>query len=660
MNELLTKEEKRQQEELTSSKVTERFFGRTLTAPPLLNDQTPPPLTDAAVVQNMRRDLTKQADVQVQIEDTRSEDMPALTDALKSYKKAAIFGGDSEEFKAVQQQLERVTYLHSIPFTADKHENAKLALLAIDGYTHLIEACDAYVGKQAGALFKGCFSSAGRHRQSTARIIRAFAARDLDYLRGNARRIAETDGLSWGDVLQPAREESVTLTQSFGELKTIGGNSANNYILPGDPPVYLKKGEDATRSTDVTLKGKVSSSAKPEFMEIRRQIARETLAGEPGVDDALLEVLIKNDAQDYRPNCGLTPQQWAQYLPLLQKVEDAYSKQTTVNEQLNIMNVDVGKTLQISKRNVASSRVADLLGISCVARSRTMRVTDKNGKSVEGNGMDGAPGITLSALRKEYAADKPGSYDPRVIRQLADLQMFDAVVCQIDRNDGNILVERDKTGNVVGITGIDNDFAFPHTDTLRTLGEPQCPTFGTQKSDEGRTINIPHISLSVAQKLMALTEDTLRVSLIDVLEEEAITAEWGRIRRIQDIIGPKLAEELANPPASISERVFLHDSDWESGAKDFDQEKELGKTRETQHSYARGLQRALRGDVSGSSSVKHLTAAQFKEEADRRAGAHAVEAEKFANRVEWRRLGRADAMPNGWKPGMPTPPAPEA
>lgn len=652
MNELLTKEEKLQREELNTSRLTERDFTTAVPEPfPPLNDTAPSPLTDVALAHEMRRDITLHASVQQQVEATRTEELSSLGDTLRSYKKAFVFGGDSPEYTAVQSQLDRVVSLHNIPFTADKLANAKLAVLAMDAYEKLIAACDAYGEKSAGAHFKGRFSGTGRQRQQTVSLLKDFAGRDLGYLRANARLIAEKDNPTWADILQEARIETLPLDKSFDELKTIGGNASKNYILPTEKPVFLKKGEDAAHSTNTIMSGAVTSGMSESIMKLRLQTAIDA-----GVDEALAQRLIHCDALDYRPACGLTPQEWAENLPTLQMLEKLYKMKQANNEQLSVLQIPVGESVQISKRNVASTRFADLLGIDSLARSRTMRVTDKNGRTIEGNGMDGAPGIVFKDLNREYGADKRGSFDPQAIRQLSDLQVFDTLVGQIDRNTGNILVDRDETGRVLRVTGIDNDFAFPHTDSLRMLGMPQCPTFGVQKQDEGRTINIPHISLKLAQKLMSLTEETLRVSLVDVLEKPAIDAAWGRVRRAQDIIGPRLKEELEHPPESKSARVFLSENEWDDGAAaDFDQEKELGTQLMQQGSYARNLLRILRGDT-GRTKVAHKTMAELQQEREDTEAREKASAERFADRVEWRRLGRTDALDPKWRRGMPLPP----
>ena len=74
--------------------------------------------------------------------------------------------------------------------------------------------------------------------------------------------------------------------------------------FPQVDAVIAGEGEDATRSTDVTLKGKVSSSAKPEFMEIRRHHAAEPPTYESGPSARNLRTHLRSQQFDFGRTCS--------------------------------------------------------------------------------------------------------------------------------------------------------------------------------------------------------------------------------------------------------------------------------------------------------------------------------------------------------------------
>lgn len=62
--------------------------------------------------------------------------------------------------------------------------------------------------------------------------------------------------------------------------------------------------------------------------------------------------------------------------------------------------------------------------------------------------------------KKSTVATEMNTKDPKLLQLLSNLEWLDKLTGQVDRHMNNYLVETDDDGNVIGLVGIDNDFAF--------------------------------------------------------------------------------------------------------------------------------------------------------------------------------------------------------
>ncbi len=135
----------------------------------------------------------------------------------------------------------------------------------------------------------------------------------------------------------------------------------------------------------------------------------------------------------------------------------------------NIAGIDEGSNL--SRRNVATSRLAHLMGIGDMfAESRTAMV-QKDGKIMRGNLMEDAEGQHIGDVGYEdiFSDDFFDDYQENVfysrngMNQFMILQVFDILCGQIDRHSGNYMVKARSDGSIKlidSIKCIDNDMAF--------------------------------------------------------------------------------------------------------------------------------------------------------------------------------------------------------
>ncbi len=132
-----------------------------------------------------------------------------------------------------------------------------------------------------------------------------------------------------------------------------------------------------------------------------------------------------------------------------------------------------GKT--ISNRNVATSRLAQFMGIGHMVAQSETAVVEIDGEKVYGNLMAEAKGVTSRSKQANRVM-----YSTNAMSQMITMQLFDFICGQLDRNDNNYMLnieEENGQKNISSIQMIDNDFCMG--------------SFATRKSLDRRVINLP-------------------------------------------------------------------------------------------------------------------------------------------------------------------------
>ena len=180
----------------------------------------------------------------------------------------------------------------------------------------------------------------------------------------------------------------------------------------------------------------------------------------------------------------------------------------------------------LSDRNVATSRLATLLGVqSMICDSRTA-VIKKDGKLIEGNIMEGTGGTETIGKKTPYTMN--------AISQLFQLQIFDIICGQVDRHFGNFhgII---KDGKIVAIKGIDNDMAFG----LLSATDLINAGINTKGYNRMRPLYVEvmmALPTSFANRIMSLERPYLEQVLGDILNKEEMDALVSRLDMIKDYI----------------------------------------------------------------------------------------------------------------------------
>ena len=240
-----------------------------------------------------------------------------------------------------------------------------------------------------------------------------------------------------------------------------------------------------------------------------------------------------------------------------------------------------GETLNLSGRNVATSRLAKLLGLGhIIEESATVKIKDKRTNTVKrGNLMSKAKGVVAGSeidnVKAEVVTKENNTLDKRekaieakmtgtVRKELSSLQVFDYLCGQGDRNINNFFLEKDEKGRYTHVHGIDNDMAFgtgvDYEEFVRAEdGITQNKMKMVVSSDN--TLTIPHMDKQLAMNIKNLKEEDVRFILEDIIEPKFIDATIERLRKLQEAIQKEEAQSTG---------IFLEkDKEWDNSHKAF-------------------------------------------------------------------------------------------
>lgn len=251
---------------------------------------------------------------------------------------------------------------------------------------------------------------------------------------------------------------------------------------------------------------------------------------------------------------------------------------------LNFIDLDK-KEMEVSSRNIATSRMAELMGIGdIVAHSEKMMV--KSGDTVmSGCFMEFAKGIDPSSADPREIKklnDVEFSLNPSFLKDMTNMEVLDYLCNQTDRHFGNMfykLSEPDAQGkrNVIGIQGIDNDLAFGSFDYNYTR---------MQSRDIEK--DLIFIDKSLADRMKKMDARTIDYALGDILPEHQVNL---------------VKERLATFKEHLKENMVELDGDqWE--LKEYSMDAPEDKLDKRGQKYVKGL-KSIQNDLGTIALGKH-------------------------------------------------------
>ncbi len=402
---------------------------------------------------------------------------------------------DSKEYSDVKEALGNVVTDTTGNFSSDTKKNSEMLSSAAKNYHKLITACQTYLNKGGGK------SDSGKARKEKVAQILELAMLDYESVKTLSYRVRsmsveEQSTLNWQEILQEAR----TINLEVDDLKNFKALGAN-----------MKTGEAAGR----LIPGKGVFTKEQKF----------------NASD-----MVKELTEDYKDNF----------------ISIGYNE----GKEEDFAKSVEGGIFHQSNRNVATSRVANLLGIGgIVEQSSTVKVKEKStGNVTKGNLMTLAKGEAAASIANseiyenmkkmgniQDRIDKAGElFAPSVQKELCSLQVLDYICGQTDRHANNFFLEKDGSERYAHVHAIDNDMSFG---TGVDLGKLVAETgdYARKRSmrmvvDGEGNLAIPHMDRQLAMNIKNLSPDELKFALEDLIEPAFITAAVERLKIVQDAI----------------------------------------------------------------------------------------------------------------------------
>ena len=219
------------------------------------------------------------------------------------------------------------------------------------------------------------------------------------------------------------------------------------------------------------------------------------------------------------------------------------------NATTGIQGTGIKNGKSFNKRDVATSRMAQLFGVAdlfCTSRLASIR---QNGRLIRGSVMENAEGESVH----NYAVNGGRmSFSSQALTQYAIVQMMDAICGQTDRHYGNMNAVI-KDGNVMSVKCFDNNMSFGNKSYDSYMIRDGKFKFTYNVKPIGRDI-IKALPLWFVNRIYNMRPEAIEVMLCDVLDRKEIDALWERIKGAQ-----------AHIAAAYNVNYDNHDKEIESG-----------------------------------------------------------------------------------------------
>ena len=489
-----------------------------------------------------------------------------------TYRDGAAMTSVKESLTKIHQQM-RI----SIPLDESASQESFQTLHA--NYAALIGNCKTYVSSHCRPI-----TASGKARLQMVQKVLSQAEHELEQLPAATELLLQTKqrGLLWGNILGIAREMDVDLDKAEKVEQGGAGTSDVTIISTGKSKLFFKETEQLCSSQDEIQRQYIDGCKNKKDLAIYREL-KNLLVDDTSQMSAVVfnnknirTMITSSDPQQQKAGFAQLSEMMKMSLPecnldlsdtrvreILQEILPRYTKWLTRSFVCQTAMIQPGSFL--SKRNVATSRMAQLLNVShLIPLSCTAKIHSRQApQACRGIIMAQAKGVPLPDLQNECMQQNiPLLYTPEAVRQLSQLQLFDTICGQIDRNLSNRFVTYQKVDGAIqitGIQGIDNDMAFGRMD-YQELNRTVDGTYNLPVFQAKNKCTLPALDGNLVASLFALSEEAVRHIMADLLTEEDINALLNRIAGVKQTIqtsmqtDPKLVVDSDHWDDSVTAR----------------------------------------------------------------------------------------------------------
>lgn len=370
-------------------------------------------------------------------------------------------------------------------------------------------------------------------------ILKGLEERNLNALR-DMKKLREHEGKQWQEV----KEIPIPRIEPTGPVQTVGANASVRMKIEIEKgrPGFFTEAKDSYADINVVfdryLNNLENADLKKKLLENKDIIVnavgndKEKGIGQLVSDGATLGRCIEiarnqftGEKEGHRKDGRM-----------MRCIGEMYKEAKTA--YMAISNASLQQGDKVSLRNVATTRMAELLGVErLIARSETVEVK-LGDRVVKGSFMEMAQGYDaasadIDVIQKFREVKDWGS--PAMVRDQSDLDVFDVICGQVDRHDANAFYKigemgPDGTRPLLGLMGIDNDMAFSPLVKMGKDGRLQS----NGQTNETEYMNF--ISEDMADRIMALNREKLEYAVGDIITKEEMDGLVTRTEKMKELI----------------------------------------------------------------------------------------------------------------------------
>lgn len=454
-------------------------------------------------------------------------------------------GKNSAEFDEVFQALKLFNTYQDQPINRD----SKMDIVKAHG--HLVEACEKYIEKK-----KGAWTSKGKERLDWVNAIKNLASQE-NYADYDLSKMPE--GAKWGDVTADLRTMKIDITGR--EIGHAGSGASDRLVI-----------EEGFFTRD----DKVCSDKQKAFDEVKKQYPERF--AQILEDNREYLVLKSTDTPE-----TIKKREQSYLEDISQKVADKEDQKAVLDVLKRLSGISNTATVakgngiaegqNMSNRNVASSRLAEMIGISSSLALSKKATLVNNGVEISGIIMDKAVGYDVHGKNNDLEKLEPfkgvrGIDGPEAFRRITDIHIMDMISGQCDRHSANVFydIQTDENGQkyVKSVQGIDNDLAFStyllDTDKERAELEKQgknfFPSSGAIDTKKlGYLSNIKYVDEKTYSNIMSIDKEQLKYMFSDVLEPKYIDALSQRLDMVQKHISSEAVVKVTDWSELTAEKM---------------------------------------------------------------------------------------------------------
>lgn len=490
--------------------------------------------------------------------------LSAKVDRLSALDKE-IRGGISRQLTEAEAWLKDLTAYLTKPLVLepeDFFDATIMTLMSMFGYIEkdlhaailtLTEA-DSTAAKELSADIENIFD--------TFHIVRAHIPGCAQQLRKDTLHTENGQALTLQDIVLSA--QGVMILTLNGEEQQVGAAASDVLRLEEGEKVFFFKEDEILQDFLTTLKEQILALGDAELEnkllallekvktddEVRDQLTILLTAVELIMPDgqlnenalAQVNAILALDVRGYIENAE-NQEKWKNFAK-------AFKKRFTVEAAITDVGYQLDEGADMTARNFASERVAELFGLKdLITKNHEAVLVTRDGAQKKGFAMEMAEGVSVGTLRQlasdiKYTIIVPGEAQ----RQLLNLQILDNIIGQVDRHTGNVFVSYHRDDErkqliIEKVTGIDNDFAFGASEKI---GGYNTSSILAQKkkapAKKGEAAVIEHsyllgvIDKDMYESLRTVTPELLAVNLEGIIEPPYIEAVKKRYETVRSSI----------------------------------------------------------------------------------------------------------------------------